>query len=87
MSVSSNRSITLALSAAALIGGATIATVASANDTKGKCFGINSCKGQSACASKDNECAGKNQCKGKGWQELTDKKCAEKDGQFEAFDK
>ena len=31
-----------------------------------KCSGINACKGQGACAGKDNSCAGKNACKGKG---------------------
>jgi len=32
-----------------------------------KCAGINSCKGQSECASATNECKTQNACKGQGW--------------------
>jgi uncharacterized membrane protein len=31
-----------------------------------KCSGVNSCKGQGACAGAKNSCAGKNSCKGAG---------------------
>jgi hypothetical protein len=31
-----------------------------------RCFGINSCKGQSYCATAKNACAGQNACKGRG---------------------
>jgi hypothetical protein len=32
-----------------------------------KCEGINTCKGTSDCAGKDNGCKGQNTCKGHGW--------------------
>jgi hypothetical protein len=58
------------------------------------CGGLNSCKGQGACASAKNSCkgaagcpgasnacAGKNECKGKGWVSTsTVKECKEKGG-------
>jgi hypothetical protein len=51
----------------------------------GECHGINSCKGQSLCGSKDgNECAGKNTCKGKGWISKTEKECKAKKGKWVA---
>jgi len=55
-----------------------------------KCFGINSCSGQSACdvpdgrvaaGSKGHACAGQNECSGKGWILLTQAECDEKKGQ------
>lgn len=44
---------------------------------KGQCVGANSCKGKSACATKDgkNSCMGQNTCKGKGWLQLTKAQC------------
>jgi uncharacterized membrane protein len=32
----------------------------------GRCYGVNSCKGESACATAKNDCKGHNQCKGQG---------------------
>ena len=48
-----------------------------------KCAGINSCKGQGACASADGShaCAGKNECKGKGWVKVkSEAECTKKGG-------
>jgi hypothetical protein len=50
----------LIISGAALIGAATADTV------KGRCFGVNGCKGQGACKSAHNDC-GQNACKDQGW--------------------
>ena len=46
-----------------------------------RCFGINSCKGQSFCATAKNACAGQNACKGKGWLMVTRKECSSRGGQ------
>jgi uncharacterized membrane protein len=51
--------------AAALFAAGTLATAAHAQSTN-KCYGVNSCKGQGACASYRTSCKGKNACKGKG---------------------
>ncbi len=45
-----------------------------------KCAGINSCKGQGACAGADNSCKSQNSCKGKGWIEVSKKECKKKGG-------
>jgi hypothetical protein len=44
------------------------------------CFGINACKGQTACATPLNGCSGQNSCKGKGLVHTTAKDCAAKGG-------
>ena len=56
--------------AAALLAIATlgIANPSHAADTEqpGRCYGVNSCKGEGACATAKNDCKGHNQCKGQG---------------------
>ncbi|MBS9778051.1 MAG: hypothetical protein KGV50_04730 [Gammaproteobacteria bacterium] len=74
----------LAVGAATLIGG-TVVTTASANEDLGKCVGVNSCKGQSACQTASSSCAGQNTCKGKGWIKTTAKDCKSKKGTFESL--
>lgn len=44
------------------------------------CYGINGCKGQTACATAHNACPGLNSCKGKGFLHASPKECAEKGG-------
>lgn len=39
------------------------------------CWGVNSCKGQTACSTAFNACTGMNQCKGKGFINLPEKEC------------
>lgn len=39
------------------------------------CYGVNTCKGTSACKTAKNECKGLNDCKGQGFKELTAKQC------------
>lgn len=61
-------------------------TVAS-GDENVKCFGINSCKGESVCAVNKPElgiehvCAGENACEGKGWIKVTRSECEAKSGE------
>src|SRR5688572_37578 len=58
-----------------------------AGDENVKCFGINSCKGESVCAvSKpdlgiEHSCAGENACEGKGWIKVTRSECEGKKGE------
>jgi len=74
--------VALAAAAAAMF---TVAPMnASAAEKPGKCFGVNSCKGQTACATATNSCAGQNSCKGQGWLKMTKSDCAAKEGRFEA---
>ncbi|HTM63428.1 MAG TPA: hypothetical protein VL360_02865 [Gammaproteobacteria bacterium] len=50
---------------------------------KVKCYGVNSCKGKSACKTAKNECKGKNSCKGQGMKMMTEAKCTKKGGTTE----
>lgn len=44
------------------------------------CYGINACKGQTACATAHNGCPGQNGCKGKGFLNVSPKACADQGG-------
>lgn len=44
------------------------------------CYGINACKGQTACATAFNGCPGQNSCKGKGFLNVTPAECSERGG-------
>lgn len=44
------------------------------------CYGINACKGQTACATAHNGCPGQNSCKGKGFLSVAPKACAAQGG-------
>lgn len=56
-------------------------------DDQVKCFGINSCKGESVCAVNKPEqgiehaCAGENDCKNKGWIKATRSECGAQSGE------
>jgi hypothetical protein len=58
-----------------------------AGDENVKCFGINSCKGESVCAVNkpelgiEHSCAGENACEGKGWIKVTRSECEGKSGE------
>jgi hypothetical protein len=74
----------IAMTAAALIvSGATLIGAATADTVKGRCFGVNGCKGQGACKSAKNDCKGLNSCKGQGWLSMTEEECNGQNGQFE----
>lgn len=72
----------LAAAAFAIAAAATFAMPANAAMTAKKvhCFGINSCKGQSACKSGNHGCKGLNSCKGQGFIDVSAKTCAAKKG-------
>ena len=44
------------------------------------CWGINSCKGQSACTTVYNACTGQNTCKGRGYLNVSSAECKAKGG-------
>ena len=46
------------------------------------CYGVNSCKGKTACGTAQNACTGMNACKGKGWINLPEKECYVRGGQL-----
>ena len=50
----------------------------------GKCFGLNSCKGHSECATANSSCKGQNDCAGQGWISLTMADCEAQNGKFES---
>lgn len=61
--------------AAALLFGETAVSTATAAESTLSCFGVNTCKGQSACKTARNDCKGQNACKGLGFVELTKQGC------------
>lgn len=71
-------SLSLATTAALVaLAGAAPASAAGDKDAKTvHCYGVNSCKGQSACKTAHNACQGQNACKGHGFKEMTEKQCA-----------
>jgi uncharacterized membrane protein len=71
MSHTTSRSVRAAASmlvALTALGAAAQASAADkpADDAKGRCYGINTCKGTSLCATAKNDCKGLNSCKGEG---------------------
>lgn len=49
---------------------------AAAGDQVVHCYGVNTCKGTSDCATKANACKGQNECKGQGFKALSVTGCA-----------
>ncbi|OAI49142.1 hypothetical protein AYO45_03295 [Gammaproteobacteria bacterium SCGC AG-212-F23] len=72
-------SIALAVGAAAVFALTPVVSVA-ADSGKAPCYGVNSCKGKSACKTASNACKGQNACKGKGMKMMSAKRCAKKGG-------
>jgi hypothetical protein len=58
----------------------------SAGTDQVKCVGANSCKGQSACKSAQNDCKGKNACKGQGFVQMSEQECKDKGGTPQPID-
>lgn len=82
--MSSNKKLigaTLAATAALALAAAPV-TSALANTAKNgvPCYGINSCKGKSACKTANNACKGHNRCKGQGAVMEKSAKACEKAG-------
>ena len=61
--------------AAALLFSSMPTTASAADEAKVKCEGVNSCKGQTACATAQNSCQGQNSCKGQGYLMLSKADC------------
>jgi hypothetical protein len=51
------------------------AQAANAAEQPGRCYGINTCKGTSLCATAKNDCKGLNDCKGQGVLVKTPTEC------------
>lgn len=75
-------SATLAAAAAISFAVAPI-TSAVASTHKVPCYGVNSCKGKSACKTAKNSCKGTNSCKGQGVMMKTPKQCKKAGGSME----
>ena len=64
------------------------AEASASGDERVKCFGINSCAGESVCAVNKPElgiehvCAGENECKGKGWIDVSRSECETQEGEI-----
>ena len=71
--------IAIAAAAASLFA-ISAAPVVHAEDAKVQCYGVNACKGQSACKTASSQCKGLNACKGQGFQVMTEKACKEAKG-------
>ena len=83
MKLSAKSGTAIAAAAAALImSGATLSTI-NAAENKVKCFGANSCKGQSACKTASSSCKGLNSCKGQGFLLMTTEECSKVGGSLE----
>lgn len=83
MSIISKRAFSLATAAALLaISTASIASPAPAAEVEkpGRCYGVNTCKGTSLCATAKNDCKGLNSCKGEGVLVMTKTACLAKGG-------
>jgi len=58
------------------IGGAIVHTHNRAGAMQVRCFGINSCKGLTFCATPKNAYVGQNACKGRGWLRVSREECS-----------
>ncbi len=68
---------------AALVALSATATPAAAQQGRNAnvhCYGVNTCRGQSACRTAANECRGQNACRGQGFSELTARQCRAQHG-------
>lgn len=68
-------SMLLALSALGAASHADAADKTATPEAKGRCYGINTCKGTSLCATAKNDCKGLNSCKGEGVLVKTKSEC------------
>lgn len=73
MKAKTTTGVALATAAALLFG--ELPLQATAAEATLSCFGVNTCKGQSACKGARNDCKGQNACKGLGFVELTKQDC------------
>ena len=68
MMINAKSGACLAAAAAVLVmAGTQVASAAEGSKSGVKCYGVNACKGNSACKSAGNACKGQNACKGTGF--------------------
>jgi uncharacterized membrane protein len=72
--------VALAMAAASLFALASPAYAQESESAKVHCYGVNACKGQSACKTASSACKGQNACKGQGYLEKTEEECDRLDG-------
>jgi hypothetical protein len=77
-----SHSIAIAVALLFIAGGVVANANESAPPAKVRCSGINSCKGQSFCATAQNACAGQNACKGQGWLRVSREECSSRGGRI-----
>ncbi len=80
MNTSIKSGVSLATAAAlmaltAMAGSAHAAAPAAQKEQPGRCYGVNSCKGESLCATAKHDCKGLNDCKGQGVVVKTKSEC------------
>ena len=68
----------LAIAAAGMFAG--VATQVQAADASVHCYGVNACKGQNDCKTKDHACKGMGSCKGQGFLSMSKAMCDQKGG-------
>jgi uncharacterized membrane protein len=82
------KSISIATTAAllAISGMGVVASAAPAKSSAKAvhCYGANSCKGTSECATAKTSCKGQNECKGQGFISTTAKQCTKMGGSLTA---
>lgn len=76
-SITSRFSFATAAALLALASAAAMTSPVHAADKEvpGRCYGINTCKGTSLCATAKNDCKGLNECKGQGVLVKTPSEC------------
>lgn len=83
MKLSKSSGVAIAATAAfLLVSGAVGVQTAGAQDAKVKCYGVNACKGQSACKTASSQCKGLNACKGQGFSALSKADCTAQGGKL-----
>ncbi|WP_164157410.1 BufA2 family periplasmic bufferin-type metallophore [Sandarakinorhabdus rubra] len=75
-------SLATAAAAVAVSGGIAAHAAGKADEKLVHCYGINSCKGTSDCATANSACKGQNGCKGQGFKALTVKACKDAGGRL-----
>lgn len=78
-----NLGFALATLAALAFATAPLAADASGS-TKGRCYGVNACKGKSECKASGHGCKSQNACKGQGYVTVSKDTCEQIGGRFEA---
>jgi len=72
--------VAFALAAATMFAG--VVTQASAADAQVHFYGVNACKGQNDCKTKDHACKGMGSCKGQGFKAMTKSACEKAGGKI-----